>query len=334
MKTYAFALVLALTAPALAARPIVIAHRGASGYLPEHTLAAKAFAHAQKPDFLEQDVTLSRDGVPLILHDHYLDTVTDVASVYPSAKRADGRYYAIDLTAAQIARLTVHERVDLPSGKQVYPRRFPTAARLPMRVSTLEEELTLIQGLNTSTGRDVGIYCELKVPWFHRAAGADIEGAVLRVLDRFGYLKPGSHAYFQCFDPDSLRRLKAKGVRVPMVQLIGHNEWNETPHCDYDAMLTPAGLARVARYAEGIGPAIDQLAVQVNGHIQLRTDVMRAAHDLGLVVHPYTVRIDDLPPGLTAERLLDLLFVGLKVDGVFSDFPDVAVDYLTRKGLR
>src|SRR5258708_4419758 len=106
-------LLLGMAAAATAARPIVIAHRGASGYLPEHSFAAKAFAHAQKPDFLEQDVTLTRDNVPVILHDHYLDTVTDVARVFPGRQRADGRYYALDFTAAELSRLTLHERIDL-----------------------------------------------------------------------------------------------------------------------------------------------------------------------------------------------------------------------------
>jgi glycerophosphoryl diester phosphodiesterase len=328
-------LVLVSSLPAFGFHPIVIAHRGASGYLPEHTLEAKAFAHAQKPDFLEQDVALTRDDVPVIIHDHYLDTVTDVARVFPGRARKDGRYYAIDFTAAEVARLTVHERIDLATGKAVYPKRFPVTTALPLRIPTLEQEITFIEGLNRSTGREVGLYSELKVPWFHRAEGHDIERAVLDVFRRHGYLKRGANAYIQCFDPSSLKRLHAMGVPLPLVQLIGHNEWNETPDCDYDAMLTPAGLAKIATYAQGIGPSIDQLAVLRGGRVVLRTDLVRRAHELGLVLHPYTVRVDELPPGVPSpDRVLDILFVGLGVDGTFSDFPDVAVEYLRRKGLR
>lgn len=331
MKTIIF---LMLAAPLLAANPVVIAHRGASGYLPEHTLEAKAFAHAQKPDYIEQDVALTKDGVPVILHDHYLDTVTDVAQVFPGSRRADGRYYAIDLTLAQIRRLRAFERIDLATGKLVYPKRFSADVKIPFRVPTLEEELALIEGLNRSTGRHVGIYVELKVPWFHRAEGADIETAVLNVLEKRGWLGAGAKTFIQCFDPSTLERLHARGVRVPLVQLIGKNEWNETPGVDYDRMLTPRGLARIARYAQGIGPSIDMLAQHRGDRHVLRTDLMSEAHRLGLVVHPYTLRPDDLPPHHTAHRVLDTLFLGLKVDGVFSDFPDVAVDYLVRKGLR
>jgi glycerophosphoryl diester phosphodiesterase len=91
-------------------RPLVIAHRGASGYLPEHTLAAKAYAHALGADFIEQDLVLTKDDVPVVLHDIYLDTVTDVAVRFPERKRADGRFYVIDLTLAELKQLRVTER--------------------------------------------------------------------------------------------------------------------------------------------------------------------------------------------------------------------------------
>jgi glycerophosphoryl diester phosphodiesterase len=314
------------------ARPLVIAHRGASGYLPEHTLVAKAMAHAMHPDYIEQDVVLTRDNVPVVLHDEHLDTVTDVATLYPGRARADGRYYVIDFTSAEIRRLSVHERRDLKTGKAVYPKRFPTATELPLRVPTLDEEIALIRGLNASTGRDVGVYVELKAPAFHRREGRHIEPIVLDVMRRHGYADRHAKAYVQCFDPDGLARVRLIAP-VKTVQLIGLNEWKEVPGVDYDAMLTPRGLARVARYADGIGPSIGQLAENRDGKIVLRTDIIRAAHRLGLEVHPYTLRVDQLPAGMTRpERLMDILFGGLSVDGVFTDFPDVAVRYLDARG--
>lgn len=326
MKTSLLALLLIVASAH--ARPLVIAHRGASGYLPEHTLVAKAMAHGLGADYLEQDVVLTQDGVPVVLHDEHLDTVTDVARVYPRRARADGRYYVMDFTVAEIRRLAVHERRDLATGRAAFPKRFPTDLALPLRVSTLDEEVTLIRGLNASTGREAGLYVELKAPAFHRRSGFDIERAVLEVLRRHGYTGRASKVYLQCFDPGSLERLR-RMTALRCVQLIGLNEWKEVPGVDYDAMFTPAGLARIARYADGIGPSIGQLASVRGGKLVLRTDVVREAHRLGLAIHPYTFRVDQLPAGVASpERALDVLFGGLGVDGVFTDFPDVVLRYL------
>ena len=107
---------------------------GASGYLPEHTLAAKAVAHVMGADFIEQDVVLTRDDHPIVLHDVHVDTVTDVATKYPGRARDDGRFYAIDFTLAEIRTLRVSERIDIETKKAVYPQRFPvgeSAFRVP-----------------------------------------------------------------------------------------------------------------------------------------------------------------------------------------------------------
>src|SRR5687767_9176819 len=103
----------------VAGQPIVIAHRGASGYLPEHTLEAAAYAHALGADFIEQDVVLSKDDVLVVTHDIHVDTTTDVAARYPDRKRADGRYYAIDFTWEELKALRVHERVNETTGQPV-----------------------------------------------------------------------------------------------------------------------------------------------------------------------------------------------------------------------
>ena len=111
-------------------RPIVIAHRGASGYLPEHTLAAKAMAHAMGADFVEQDVVLSKDHVPVVLHDVHVDTISDVAQKFPGRHRSDGRFYAIDFDLAELQTLNVMERVDYRSGDVAFPKRFPGRKKL------------------------------------------------------------------------------------------------------------------------------------------------------------------------------------------------------------
>ena len=134
--------------------PIVIAHRGASGYLPEHTLTAKAVAHAMGANYIEQDVVLSRDGTPIVLHDIHLDSTTDVARRFPGRSRADGRYYAIDFDLQEILQLRVHERTRLEparAGQAVFPERFPAEPAL-FRVPTLFEEITMLDGLDSSRG--------------------------------------------------------------------------------------------------------------------------------------------------------------------------------------
>ena len=154
---------------------IVIAHRGASGYLPEHTLPAKAMAYAQGADYLEQDLVMTKDDHLVVLHDHYLDRVTDVADRFPDRARKDGRYYAIDFTLDEIKSLKFTEGFDIENGKKVqtYPGRFPMG-KSDFRVHTFEEEIEFVQGLNHSTGKNIGIYPEIKAPWFHHQEGKDI----------------------------------------------------------------------------------------------------------------------------------------------------------------
>ena len=136
--------------------PIVIAHRGASGYLPEHTLASKALAIGLGADFVEQDVVASRDGKLVVLHDLYLDDVTDVAQRYPGRQRSDGRHYVVDFDLDELTTLTVFERRAPGSVQVKYPARFPADSRV-LGIATLEQELRLVQGLSKSMGRTIGV---------------------------------------------------------------------------------------------------------------------------------------------------------------------------------
>lgn len=305
--------------------PIVIAHRGASGYLPEHTLEAKALAYAMGADFLEQDCVLTADDVPVVLHDVHLDTVTDVIAAFPDRKRDDGRYYAVDFTVAEIKSLRVTERIDLKTGQAVFPGRFP-AGKGRFEVPTLAEELELVGGLNRSTGKNIGVYPEIKKPAWHRAQGRDISRIVLGVLNEYGFRSREDACFVQCFDPAETRRLREElGSALRLVQLIGENDWKEAA-CDYDAMRTSAGLRQVAEYADGIGPALQHVlrGIASDGAPQV-TSLVDAAHQQGLVVHPYTLRLDDLPDWCDDfDSLLRMCFVDARVDGLFTDFPDRA----------
>jgi glycerophosphoryl diester phosphodiesterase len=326
----ALAAVLLLAAgPAVAEGPVVIAHRGASGYLPEHTLEAKALAHGLRADFLEQDVVLTRDGVPIVLHDLWLEELTDVAAVFPGRARADGHWYAIDFTLAEIRRLRQRER-RLPGEDRLrWPGRFD-AAGVEFRIHTLEEELAFIAGLNRTTGRRAGVYPEIKEPAFHRAAGLDITLRVLEVLARAGYSRRTDAIFLQCFDPRELERIRFElKSDLPLVQLIGGE--GDVEGVDFEAMRTAEGLDRVAAYANGIGPHLSHLAALEPGREPASTGLAARAHARGLLVHPYTFRLEQLPAiGATPEQLHRWLFDAERVDGVFTDQPDVTRAWLDR----
>ncbi|AQP37672.1 glycerophosphodiester phosphodiesterase [Vibrio anguillarum] len=329
------------------AEPLVIAHRGASGYLPEHTLEAKALAYGMKPDFIEQDVVMTKDDQLVVLHDHYLDRVTDVAERFPDRARGDGRYYAIDFTLAEIKSLRVTEgfNIDDKGNKTAgFPNRFPLW-KSDFTVPTLAEEIELIQGLNKTLGYDIGIYPEIKAPWFHRHEGKDISKAVLKMLKEYGYDSQESNVYLQCFDPIELKRindelLPAMNMDLKLVQLMAYTDWNETMIYDgdqaqpysYDWMFEANGMKQVATYADGIGPwkpmLVDDASTKENIIIK---PLMKAAKTAGLVVHPYTFRAEPdriAPYADSFDGMLDVFYNTVKVDGLFTDYPDKAVEFL------
>jgi glycerophosphoryl diester phosphodiesterase len=298
------------------ATPIVIAHRAASGYLPEHTLPAVAMAHALEADFIEQDIVLTRDEVPIVLHDIHLDTVSDVATRFPDRQRADGRFYALDFTLGEIRRLRATERFNAKTGRQVFPKRFPKGQG-DFQIPTLEEELQLIRGLNQSTGRNTGIYPEIKQPAWHRKEGHDISRIVLPILRRHGYATKADACWLQCFDLPEVKRLR------------GELAWQGRLVLLLESAITAETLAELAPILDGIGPAISLVIAGRTPDDRIVTDLVRHAHAHHLAVHPWTLRRDDLPKFATSfEDLMGVLFTDAKVDGAFSDFPDVTVRWL------
>ena len=308
---------------------LVIAHRGASGYLPEHTIAAKAMAYAQGADYIEQDLVMTTDDEVVVLHDHYLDTVTNVSDLFPNRARDDGRFYVIDFTLAEIRQLAVYERFENSGGSKVpvFNDRFPLE-KSTFRVNTFAEEIELIQGLNKSTGRTVGIYPEIKSPAFHREEGKDISTAVLQILKNYGYRTKQDLVFLQCFDPYELQRIHQQlfsemEMSVPLVQLLGTDP-------QFKPALTEEGLAQVAAYADGIGPSM-YLVVKPGSGVEV-TDLVDRAHGLGMVVHPYTLRRDQLPEFVDDyQQLLKLFLDNAGVDGVFTDFPDLTKEFIASK---
>lgn len=298
-------------------RPLIIAHRGASGYLPEHTLPAVSLAYGMGADYIEQDVVLTKDAVPVVLHDIHIDTVTDVAARFPGRARADGRFYAVDFSLDELRKLRVRERVDVKTGHSVFAKRFPQMASR-FQIATLAEEIELIQGLNKTTGRVVGIYPEVKNPAWHRAQGLDISQIVVTLLSDYGYRDKKDACYLQCFDSDEMKRIRWElGSKLKLVQLLGDES---------AALQTTAGIRQVATYADGIGPALSHV-YQFDGNQRPEsTNLVALAHESGLEVHPYTVRADSLPAGVASLEQLIKLLVQSKVDGLFTDFPDQCLE--------
>jgi glycerophosphoryl diester phosphodiesterase len=278
---------------------LVIGHRGACGYLPEHTLESYALAHGQGADYVEPDLVRTRDGAFICLHDIYLEPTTDVATVFPDRARADGRYYAADFTLEEVRRLRVRERLD---------RRFPQGSSR-FSVPTFEEMIELVAGLNRTTGRRAGVYPELKDPAFHRAEGLPMEEAFLAIARRYDLGGPDAPPIFvQCFEPGPLRELRRLGSSMPQIFLLDD---------DAAARVTDAGLDQVVAFADGIGPS----------KVLIASDpaLVERAHRRGLAVHSWTFRVDDVDQAYaTFEDEIAAYYDRFGVDGLFTDFPDRA----------
>jgi glycerophosphoryl diester phosphodiesterase len=257
-----------------------------------------------------------------------------VAVVFPGRDRDDGRFYVIDFTLDEIRQLSVSERFEMKDGVRlpVFEDRFPLG-KSSFRVHTFAEEIELIQGLNVSTGQSVGIYPEIKSPQFHRDEGKDIASAALSVLKRYGYDEKSDAIFFQCFDADELRRVHDElmpqmDMTLKLVQLMGTEE-------QYHWMLSADGMQKVAAYADGIGPSALLLIDRESTVSTFKgTKLVEFAHAADLQVHPYTFRRerDQMPPfAKDYEDFLHIFFEQVGVDGVFTDFPDLTVNFLERE---
>lgn len=273
-------------------------------------------AHAMNADYIEQDIVLSKDDVPIVIHDIYLEEVTDVALIYPERSREDGRFYVIDFSLEELRRLSVNERIELSTKKAVFPNRFPLK-KSNFQLHTLQDEIELIQGMNKSTGKNTGIYPEIKNPGFHHQHGKDISKIVLQILEKYGYSKKSDACILQCFDAKELQRIRHElDCDLFLTQLL-----------DFPESLDD--LEKYASYADAIGPSIEQLWITSFGKsLQGKKDLMQRAHKLNLKVHAYTFRQDEHPNFENFEALLNFGFYELELDGVFTDFPDKVIRFL------
>ena len=309
---------------------IVIAHRGASGHRPEHTLESYALAVSQGADFIEPDLVITRDGVLVARHENEIGGTTDVADRFLGRRATrwiDGRqvtgWFTEDFTLEELKTLRVRERLPFRSA----------AWDGQLEIPTLEEVLDLVTQLVQTTGRAIGLYPETKHPSYFRSIGLPLEEPLLKALHRRGYRGPDNPVFIQSFETGNLRWLRERtGLRL--VQLLDETggPWDLQSAGDqttFRDMTTPAGLRRIAGYAHAIGPHKRLiLPLAADGTLGVPTGLVADAHAAGLEVHPWTFRSDSayLHEAYGGDAAAELRqFAGLGVDGVFADFPDVAV---------
>ncbi|MES2246792.1 MAG: glycerophosphodiester phosphodiesterase [Pseudomonadota bacterium] len=348
--------------------PLVIAHRGASGYLPEQTLEAYARAIELGADVIEMDLVSTKDGVLIARHDPNLGISTDVAKHPRFASRkktiqVDGEtqtgWFSNDFTLAEIKTLggisTDAERPQEFNGK--------------FKVVTFQEIIDFAKAKTKETGRTIAIYPETKNPTYFRDLGMPMEDKVIAAINAAGWNSKTAPIYVQSFEPGSLKYMKSKGLNTKLIQLIDGDgidmktgamtyavpvdrpyEWTKAgDKRNFDVMVTPAGLAEIKTYADGIGPwkryivsvkgtvGADGKVVDVNKDGKINdadatsmapTTLIADAHKAGLFVHPFTFRNESRR--LASDYNKDgkneyAVYYKLGVDGVFTDFTDTAL---------
>lgn len=311
------------------AKKLVIAHRGASGYLPEHTYSGAVMAFASGADFLELDVVMTKDGHLIVMHDLTLNATTNVEEVFPEKNNKKGKSQVIDFTLNEIKLLKVHERSSRTGKNAAFPQRFPIDSQL-FEIPTLDNMINLVKGLSKSSGRIMGLYIEIKAPEFHKKHNKDPASTLLKMLKHHGFKEATDPVFIQSFDSKTLKKLRYQHkTRLRLIQLIGENHWRLSD-TDFTYLKSEKGLNEVSKYADGIGPWMNQLVtgVDLSGNFQI-TNLVKNARRKDLLIHSYTFRADRLPDYVSNfDELLDIFLNEVGVDGIITDFPDLVVSYL------
>ena len=327
--------------------PIVIAHRGASGYRPEHTLASYWLAIRQGADFIEPDLVATRDGVLVARHENEISSTSDVAQRREFAARrtekcVDGRtlsgFFTEDFSLAELKTLRARER--LPELRRANTR-FDGLFSIP----TFDEVLALARRASRVFGRPIGVYPETKHPTYFAELGLPLEEALLHSLERYGYRGPDANVYIQSFEVKNLAALRGRS-ELPLIQLLecDGQPYDFTAAGDprrYGDLTSPDALRQIARYADGIG--VDKAMLIPRGpagELLAASALASDAHAAGLLVHAWTFRGENafLPRDFQSRaagqeapaagsgdvRGECLRFLELGVDGLFCDQPDRA----------
>ncbi|UJR10412.1 hypothetical protein I4U23_014616 [Adineta vaga] len=312
-------------------RPLVIGHRG-TAYLPELTLATQSMAHAYGADIIEIDVCLSKDNQLIVIHDIYLDGVTNVGEVLPGRNRSNGLSYVIDFTLDELRDLTVHERVRPLNGTQTFPLRFPAKFNVNFRLSTLNETIELLLGLNRATGRKRQLLIEIKKPEYHTQHNRSISSIVLATLDAYNLTQPTDPVIIQTFHIEELMNIRHNhSSQLRLFALMTLNRVGESSS-DYDFYRSKEGISILANTVQALAP--DHLLVvdyDSNGTIIGTSNLTKWAHESNLMVYPFTFR-KDLFPGSSFEKLVDYFWHTVQVDGFITDHPDYVLQLLQTNG--
>jgi glycerophosphoryl diester phosphodiesterase len=333
------------------AAPLVIAHRGASGYRPEHTLAAYELGARMGADYIEPDLVSTKDGVLVARHENEISGTTDIAARSEFADRRatktiDGveltGWFTEDFTLAELKTLRAKERIPA-----IRPRNTLYDGRY--EVPTFQEVIDLSKRLSRELGRPIGIYPETKHPTYFRSIGLALEPPLVRALRRNDLDDRRDEVFVQSFEVSNLQWLDDR-VDVPLVQLLSTptaRPYDFVVSGDprtYGELATPRGLNDIGRYADGVGPSKDYIVPrEASGRSLEPTAFVRDAHRAGLLVHPYTFRNENAFLPLELRSSADPAaygnafaeyeqFFALGVDGLFSDNPDTAVE--SRPGRR
>jgi glycerophosphoryl diester phosphodiesterase len=325
--------------------PIVIGHRGASGYRPEHTLASYELAARMGADYVEPDLVSTKDGVLVARHENEIGGTTDVAD-HPefagrrTTKTIDGvavtGWFTEDFTLRELKTLRAKERIpDIRQRNTIYNGRF--------EVPTFQEVIDLTKRLSKELDRPIGIYPETKHPSYFRSIGLPLEPGLVRTLNKNGLNKKGAKVFVQSFEVGNLKALNRE-LKVPLVQLLDAKAKQPPDFVisgdprTYGDLATPQGLKDIARYADGVGPSKDYIVPRdASGASLPPTTFVTDAHKAGLLVHPYTFRNENtfLPAELRSSAnpadygnaiAEDLQFFKLGVDGIFTDNTDTAIE--------
>jgi glycerophosphoryl diester phosphodiesterase len=310
-------------------KPLIIAHRGASGERPEHTLMAYRLAIAEGADFIEPDCVVTKDGHLVVRHENEIGGTTDVARHAEFARRKttktiDGQkvegWFTEDFTLAELKTLRARERLpQLRTESATFDGREP--------IPTYQQVIDLAKAESRRTGRIIGTYPEMKHPSYFAGIGLPLEARLAEALRRNGLNSPGAPVFVQCFEVEPLKII-GKLTRARRVMLVSQGA------APVD-VKTEAGVKAIAAFAEGLGPEWPLVVPLVDGGLGPATPLVGWAHAAGLAVHPWTVRAENafLPPKLkrgtspAAHGDVDAVYAALfatGIDGLFSDFPGLA----------
>ncbi|CAF1342437.1 unnamed protein product [Adineta steineri] len=311
-------------------RPLVIGHRG-TAYLPELTLSTQSMAYAYGADIIEIDVCLSRDNQLIVIHDIYLNGVSNVADIFPNRNRSNGLHYVIDFDLEELRRLNIHERVIPLNGTQVFPLRFPANANIPFRLSTLNETIELLLGLNRATKRQRQLLIEIKKPEYHLQYNKSISSIVLATLNAYNLTQSTDPVIIQTFHIEELiyiREVLQSNLRL--FALMTLNQVNESSS-NYDYYRSEEGIKNLSKIVQGLAPYYEFVVnYDSNGTVLGITNFTKWAHQYGLAVYPFTFR-QDFFPGKNFEQLIDFFWHTVQVDGFITDHPDIVLQYLHKE---